>query len=687
MVRSRKRKTEIGTVAEEDMKNAVAAVLKDGQPLRETARTFQIPRSTLQRYVTKCKEKNITFDEDNIEVGQSSGFFKPNYSVRQIFSKDEELLLVAYLQKAADLHHGLPAKEARKLAYQYAVKLDKKIPDAWNENQSAGEDWLASFMKRGAKVSFRKPQATSLARSMAFNKPIVHRFYDQLNSVYLKFKFGPESVYNLDETGMTNVQVPGKVIASKGVKQVGQTTSAERGDLVTMCGVINALGNAIPPFFIFPRVNFKETMLIGAPLGSAGAANLSGWMTNEIFLLVLKHFIKFARPTSENPALIIMDNHESHVSLEAIQLCKGNNVVLLTIPPHTSHRLQPLDKGVYGPMKRYYNDACSAWLVNHPGQRLSIHHIAYLVRQAYPLAFSRTNILSGFKATGIYPFNKNIYKDEDFVASEVTDVPKVTKTDAPPESVPGPSTSQHLGGEKFPHLDQDIGLTPGKPEAINVGTEKTLKPTPESVRPHPKALPNEKKSIGRAKKCSEVLTDTPVKERIEKEFAERVEKKNQRKTKKEMATKTKDTDTIEVLKIKKVKKKLKLEISSGEEEEDEWEESSSDSDFQMEELSTEEDMIVDKGDFILIKVCGKKNVNYYTAEVINKMSDDEFEVRYFKRVLPSFKFVVGEEKTYIALGQDIEIKLPKPTTHGGTERTAHQISFNVDLSSYSSKLQ
>lgn len=69
------------------------------------------------------------------------------------------------------------------------------------------------------------------------------------------------------------------------------------------------------------------------------------------------------------------------------------------------------------------------------------------------------------------------------------------------------------------------------------------------------------------------------------------------------------------------------------------------------------------------------------------MSDNEFEVRYFNRVLPSFKFVIGEEKTYVALGQDIELKLPRPTTHGGTERTEHQISFYVDLSSYSSKLQ
>lgn len=72
----------------------------------------------------------------------------------------------------------------------------------------------------------------------------------------MKHKFGPENIYNLDETGLTSVQTPGKVLAPKGTKQIGQVTSAERGELVTMCCAINAIGNAIPPFFVFPRVNF-----------------------------------------------------------------------------------------------------------------------------------------------------------------------------------------------------------------------------------------------------------------------------------------------------------------------------------------------------------------------------------------------------------------------------------------------
>ncbi|KAK4024002.1 hypothetical protein OUZ56_009393 [Daphnia magna] len=48
--------------------------------------------------------------------------------------------------------------------------------------------------------------------------------------------------------------------------------------LVTLACAVSATGNSIPPFFIFPRANFKPHMLNGAPLGSKGTANKSGWM-------------------------------------------------------------------------------------------------------------------------------------------------------------------------------------------------------------------------------------------------------------------------------------------------------------------------------------------------------------------------------------------------------------------------
>lgn len=66
--------------------------------------------------------------------------------------------------------------------------------------------------------------------------------------------FPPERIWNLDETGLTTVQNPKKIISPKGVKQIGKATSAERGQLVTLIACINAIGNHIPTMLIFPRV-------------------------------------------------------------------------------------------------------------------------------------------------------------------------------------------------------------------------------------------------------------------------------------------------------------------------------------------------------------------------------------------------------------------------------------------------
>jgi hypothetical protein len=121
-------------------------------------------------------------------------------------------------------------------------------------------------------------------------------------------RFGPippERMWNIDETGCTTVQVPSKIVAPKGDKQLGSTTSAERGQLVTVICGVSATGNHIPPMIIFPRVNFKDYMLNGAPPATLGSANPSGWSNEQQFIKFMNHFIKHVKPSKEEPILLI----------------------------------------------------------------------------------------------------------------------------------------------------------------------------------------------------------------------------------------------------------------------------------------------------------------------------------------------------------------------------------------------
>lgn len=128
-------------------------------------------------------------------------------------------------------------------------------------------------------------------------------------------------------------------------------------------------------------------MLNGAPPGTVGAANPSGWSNEKIFLQYMRHFIIHVKPSKDNPVLLVYDNHD---------LAKFNGVVLLTFPPHISHKLQPLDRTVFGPYKTYYNQAVSEWMVQNPGKPISLYQIAEIVEKLIQRRLLSKILQSGF---------------------------------------------------------------------------------------------------------------------------------------------------------------------------------------------------------------------------------------------------------------------------------------------------
>ena len=120
-------------------------------------------------------------------------------------------------------------------------------------------------------------------------------------------------------------------------------------------------------------------------------------MTSSLFLNVMEYFVKHSNASINNQALLIMYNHESHLSIDAIEYAKQHEVTLLTIHLHCSHKLQPLDVSVYGPFKSYYSSALNAQLRQKPGVPLTIYDISGLVKIAHEKAMTPTNIIVGFK--------------------------------------------------------------------------------------------------------------------------------------------------------------------------------------------------------------------------------------------------------------------------------------------------
>ena len=144
-----------------------------------------------------------------------------------------------------------------------------------------------------------------------------------------KHEFDACSIWNVGGTGIMTVVKPKKVVAGTGVKQIWSLTSSERWHLVTLCVAVSASGNSVLPFLVYPRVNFRDHFLNGAPAGSKGTTHPSGWMTAVNFLLFLKHFVEHVNPTKDKPVLILLDNHDSPFS----RLCQGERYSYAIVTP------------------------------------------------------------------------------------------------------------------------------------------------------------------------------------------------------------------------------------------------------------------------------------------------------------------------------------------------------------------
>ena len=192
-------------------------------------------------------------------------------------------------------------------------------------------------------------------------------FESQLREKLEKYNIQVHNIYNVDEKGFLIgfSRTTKRVVSVEGLKSkrvIGASQDGNR-EFITLIASICADGSHLPPTLIYQGESYdlQDTWLDefdDLAHRAFFACSKNGWSDDTLGLDWLRQV--FDRTTKEKVTirdrrLLIVDGHNSHVNLPFIEYADTNRILLAVFPPHSTHRLQPLDIRLYSPLTIYYS--------------------------------------------------------------------------------------------------------------------------------------------------------------------------------------------------------------------------------------------------------------------------------------------------------------------------------------------
>jgi hypothetical protein len=379
--------------------------------LRAAANAYDVPFSTLRiRHLGVLSRADSTVHS------------------RKLSNNEEQLLLRKVLQLSTD---GFPPQ--RTIVEEIAnIMLQTKNPAC---PQRVGTKWVANFVKRHPELSSVYNRKFDIKRAEVEDPKLISLWFKLVGDTIARYGIIEEDIFNFDETGFQmGVISTSKVITSSDRKGRPRTKQPGNRKWVTAIEAVNARGWAIPPFIIFDGKLHQSTWYYtGIPKTWRIAVSDNGWTNDKLGLEWIQHFHENTKHCKGKWRLLIFDGHGSHSTSEFRDFCLQNCILTLCMPAHTSHILQPLDISCFGPLKK----ASGSQIENK--MRLGINHItkeeflpAFFA--AHQQTMTTGNITSGFRATGLAPFDPERVLGNLGPIIEATPSPRSSQTSWNPQT-------------------------------------------------------------------------------------------------------------------------------------------------------------------------------------------------------------------------------------------------------------
>ncbi|WAR25177.1 JERKL-like protein [Mya arenaria] len=350
-----------------------------------------------------CNEK-LSLRKAAREYGVSYGFLYRRYSgevdiekikgPETVFSSAEEKSMAEWLSEMAQRGMGLRVCEFLDFVQDIVKKENRQTPF---KDGRPSYQWFTAFKHRNGNIIDRRTETPLELKWSKLSKSVIDEWYSKYRNFLISIDCldKPSRIWNADESGFNMGSASAKVIGpTRRDLAVPHITAGKQRLTVMYCG--RATGEMMPPFFVFPEPKPRSyNPLNGSLEGSAIAYTKKGWMDSKTFDKFIDHFDKYAG--QERPVVLLIDSVGSHVDHTVFMHAKAKGIEIYRIVPNATHLMQPLDKGVFGPLKGKWNLVSRRYSRENPGKTIGKENFAEKLNVAYLEFYKPLTVINAFK--------------------------------------------------------------------------------------------------------------------------------------------------------------------------------------------------------------------------------------------------------------------------------------------------
>ncbi|XP_065664792.1 uncharacterized protein LOC136086420 [Hydra vulgaris] len=220
----------------------------------------------------------------------------------------------------------------------------------------------------------------------------------------------PQNIINYDETNLSDDPKSKQMIFRKGTKHAERVINTSKSS-VSIMFACSADGVFLPPYTVYKAERLMGTWILGGPMGARYNRTKSGWFDSHCFIDWMQTLVilYFRHVDNDAPKILIGDNLACHLSIEVIEICEVNNIMMVFLPPNSTHLLQPLDLAVYRPMKSTCRKVLTASKIGEGRFHTPLPKNVFprlLLNLISNMDHMQEFAVNGFKTSGIYPLNR-----------------------------------------------------------------------------------------------------------------------------------------------------------------------------------------------------------------------------------------------------------------------------------------